>query len=101
MGVTKLLKSNAPYKDAITAVESNPAAVAALGEPIKPGLLPSGNISINNGEGEVDLQIPVSGPNGKGKIHVKGSKPSGAPAWVYSTRELRVEGQPDPIPLGN
>lgn len=99
-GVTKVLKSNAPYTDAITAVESNPAAIAALGEPIKPGLFPSGSISTNNGEGEVDFKIPVSGPNGKGTIHVKGEKPAGAPAWIYDTRELKVEGQPEPIPLG-
>ncbi len=99
-GVTKMLKSNAPYKDAIAAAESNPAAIAALGEPIKPGMFPSGNISINNGEGEVDFTIPVSGPNGKGNIHVRGEKPAGAPAWIYDTRELKVEGQPEPIPLG-
>ncbi len=99
-GVTKLLKSNAPYNDAIASVESNPAAIAALGEPIKPGMFPSGNISINNGEGEVDFKIPVSGPKGEGTIHVRGEKPAGSETWIYDTRELKVEGQPEPIPLG-
>lgn len=99
-GVTKALKSNAPYRDAISAAESSPAAIAALGEPIKPGLIPSGNISINNGEGEVNFEIPVSGPKGKGTIHIKGEKPAGAPTWIYDIRELKVEGQSEPIPLG-
>jgi|TARA_B110000305_G_scaffold238727_1_gene304828 hypothetical protein len=99
-GVFKILKSNDAYGDAITTVQSSPAAVAALGEPIKPGWFPSGSISTNNGEGEVDVQISVSGPDGKGTIHVRGKKPAGAEAWIYDTRELRVEGQPEPIPLG-
>ncbi|MCG8599407.1 MAG: cytochrome c oxidase assembly factor 1 family protein [Verrucomicrobiales bacterium] len=98
-GFTKLMKSNNPYKDSITAVQNNPAAVAALGEPIKEGLMPTGNISTTNGEGSVDLQIGVSGPKGKGKIYVKGSKASGSSSWNYDTWELKVDGQEQAIPL--
>lgn len=97
-GVTKILKSNAPYNDSIAAVQANPAAVAALGEPIKPGLIPTGNISINNGDGTVDFAIPVSGPKGSGKVHVEGTKKNGGP-WIYQVWELKVEGAPEPIPL--
>lgn len=99
-GITKALKSNAPYREAIAATESNPAAIAALGEPIKPGLIPSGSIHIGDGEGEVNFEIPVSGPKGKGTIHIRGEKPAGSPTWIYDTRELKVEGQREPIPLG-
>lgn len=97
-GMTKLFKSNAPYTDSIAAVEASAAAVEALGEPIKPGIIPTGNISTNNGEGTVDFQIGVSGPKGKGTIIVKGSKPAGG-SWDYETWELRVEGREEPIPL--
>ncbi len=96
---SKILKSNDPYRDSIAAVQSHPDAIAALGEPIKPGFFPSGNISTTNGEGEVDLSIPVSGPLGKGTIKVVGSKAAGG-AWNYETWQLSVEGSPVPVELG-
>jgi len=94
------LKSASPYSDSLAAVQSNPDAIAALGEPIKPGLIPSGNISTTNGEGAVDFSIPVSGPLGKGTIRVVGSKPAGG-AWTYETWQLTMQGNPVPIELGN
>ena len=97
--VAKGLKSNAPYQDSIAAVTSSPDAIAALGEPIEPGFLLSGNISTNNGEGTVNFSIPVSGPKGKGTIRVEGSKPAGSPAWIYTTWQLEVEGAGNPILL--
>ena len=98
-GVGKALKSNDPYRDSIAAVETNSDAIAALGEPIEPGFIPSGNINVNNGVGDVDFSIPVSGPKGSGTIHVKGTKASGSAPWVYEVWELTVEGKPDPILL--
>lgn len=98
-GAGKALKSNAPYTDSIAAVQSNPAAAAALGSPIKPGFFPSGSININNGEGTVDFTIPVSGPEAKGSIRVVGAKPAGSETWIYETWQLEVEDGAT-IPLG-
>lgn len=98
-GVTKAIKSNAPYNDSITAVQSHPGALDALGSPIEPGFFPSGSINLNNGEGSVDFSIPVSGPKGKGTIRVVGTKPAGAGAWIYDTWQLEIDGA-DPILLG-
>lgn len=97
-GFTKLMKNNEPYRDSVAAVEANPEAAAALGTPVEPGFLPSGNISTTNGEGSVDLSIPVSGPNGKGTIKVVGTKASGATEWTYQTWELQIPGR-EAIPL--
>jgi hypothetical protein len=97
--VGKALKGKDPYRESIAAVESNEEAIAALGEPVAPGFLPSGNFNYNNGEGEVDLSIPVSGPNGKGTIRVKGRKPVGSQVWNYETWQLEVFDRPDPILL--
>lgn len=96
MGVIK--KSDA-YVESIAAVESNPAAIAALGEPIEPGFLFSGNVNTTNGEGTVNFSIPVSGPKGKGTIKVVGTKSAGSPNWNYDTWQLEVEGSAEPIPL--
>lgn len=99
-GAAKMMKASDAYKDTIAVVQSNPAAIEALGEPIEPGFFVSGSVNINNGEGTADLTIPVSGPKGSGDIRVKAEKPSGSPTWIYSTRELQVAGQADAIPLG-
>lgn len=99
-GITKALKSNDPYRDSIAAVETNPEAIAALGEPVEPGFFLSGSININNGVGDVDFSIPVSGPKGKGTVRVKGIKPSGSVTWNYDIWELVVDGKPEAIPLG-
>jgi len=100
-GFFKLLRNNDPYRDSIAAVQGNPAAIAALGEPIKPGIFMTGNISFNNDSGSVNFRIPVSGPKGKGTIQVRGTRANSHTGWVYDVWELRVKGQPDPIPLGN
>ncbi len=99
IGFSKLMKSNTPYADSIAAAQNSPTAVAALGEPIEPGFFPTGNISLNNGEGTVDFQIGVSGPKGTGKIFVKGNKESGSSSRNYETWELKVDGQEEAIPL--
>ncbi len=98
-GAGKALKSAEPYRDSIAAVEGNAAAAEALGTPIKPGFMPSGNFNFSNGEGKVDFSIPVSGPKGKGTLRVVGSKPAGASSWTYETWQLDVQGG-DSIPLG-
>lgn len=97
-GIGAVLKNNEPYKDSITAVQTNPAAIEALGEPIEPGLIPSGNINVNNGVGEVDFNIGVSGPKGAGTIKIIGKKTDGI--WTYQTWHLKVDGQEKVIPLG-
>jgi hypothetical protein len=93
----KVLKNNPPYKDSIVAVQSSSAAVDALGEPIKPGFMPSGNISVTNDSGTVEFSIPVKGPKGSGTIVVKGTRSGGV--WSYETWHLKVNGQEDVIPL--
>ena len=98
MGIGKALKSNAPYKDSLAAVQSNAAAIEALGEPIKPGWIPTGSVSTTNGVGKVNFNIGVSGPKGKGTISVIGTKANGV--WTYQTWQLKVDGQEKVIPLG-
>ncbi len=97
-GVSKSLKGPAPYRESIEAVNANPEAIAALGSPIKPGILPSGHVHISNGEGEIDYKISVSGPKGRGSIRVVGKKPASASEWIYETWQLDVLGGPS-IPL--
>ena len=91
------MKSSAPYQQALSVVQSNPAAIQALGEPIKAGFLLSGSINLNGNEGDAALEIPVSGPRGKGTIYVEAQKYDNA--WHYNRLELQVDGRAAPIPL--
>lgn len=96
--MSKIMKSNEPYTSSIAAAQGNAAVVEALGEPVKPGFLPSGNISVDGASGEVNLAIGISGPKGKGTIYVEGEKSAGN--WNYTVREVEIAGQADRIPLG-
>ncbi|HFE66435.1 MAG TPA: hypothetical protein ENJ93_04150 [Chloroflexi bacterium] len=91
------MKSSAPYQQALSAAQTNPQAVQALGEPIKAGFLLSGSINLSGNTGDASLAIPVSGPKGKGTIYVEAEKYDNA--WHYSRLELQVDGRPAPIPL--
>ena len=91
------MKNNEPYKTALNAAQTHPAAIAALGEPVKPGLLPTGKINLTGNEGDADIAVPVSGPKAKGKVYIVGTKSAGK--WTYTTFELALEGQEERIPL--
>lgn len=94
-GLMGALKSSAPYEDTVALVQSHPEAIAALGEPIKAGMWLTGNISINNGEGEASFSVPVSGPDGSGTLFIEAEKRAGSKTWDYSRRELQIEGDDD------
>lgn len=74
--VLTALKSADVYQSALARVQTAPAVVAELGEPVTDGFFFSGNISTSGASGKADFVIPLSGPRGK------------ATAYVESTRSL-------------
>ena len=76
------MRSSTPYKDSVAIAQSDPRVITALGSPVKPGLFLSGSINTKNDSGEAKLAIPLSGPKGKGTLHVEASKVRGN--WSYS-----------------
>jgi hypothetical protein len=100
LGLRKLATESDVYKDSLTAIEANPAAMAAVGTPLEPGWMIQANFSFDNGNETVDMTIPVTGPKGAGTIRAVASKSAGSPQWEYSTWQLDVEGG-DSIPLGH
>lgn len=69
-----------------------------LGEPISLGWLVFGNIHITNGNGSVDVTVPVSGPKGSASIHTVGTKSSGGP-WTFSTMQAKVDATGEVVDL--
>src|SRR5947208_8024998 len=63
-----VIKSSDAYQTALNRGKQNPRVIAALGTPIKDGLVPSGKTSVNGSSGEADIAIPISGPKAKGTI---------------------------------
>ncbi|MCH6485092.1 cytochrome c oxidase assembly factor 1 family protein [Pseudoxanthomonas sp. LH2527] len=92
-GVALLLgaiKSSGAYQQALTRAQSDPAVIAALGEPIRAGWFVQGNISTSGASGEADLAIPLDGPRADGTLYVVAEKRAGE--WRYETLAVNVDG---------
>jgi TonB family protein len=80
------IKSSDVYRGALERAQSNPEAVALLGEPIKDGWLVKGTVSFNGGSGNASFEIPVSGPKNSGTLYVRAVNEGGA--WMYEKLDL-------------
>jgi Cytochrome oxidase complex assembly protein 1 len=92
-----MFKSAEPYKEALAKAVANPQVQAALGTPVTDGFFASGNISTAGASGSASLDIPISGPKGKGNVHVEATKSAGV--WTYSSLEVAIPGQPERVQL--
>ncbi|MGD0901362.1 MAG: cytochrome c oxidase assembly factor Coa1 family protein [Terracidiphilus sp.] len=90
-------KSSGAYTQALALAQANSQVSDKIGRPLKPGWFALGSISINGDSGDADISIPISGPNGKGRIYAVAKKIAGI--WRYETLEIEVDGQPDRIDL--
>ncbi|HEX7151517.1 MAG TPA: cytochrome c oxidase assembly factor Coa1 family protein [Thermoanaerobaculia bacterium] len=98
-------KQSTPYSDALRRAQANPEVVAAFGEPIEAGMMMGGSIKLENDDGTADFTVPLSGPKGKGKLHVVGTKTDGE--WSYGRlvavlpdhREVDLLASTRPVPI--
>ncbi len=82
------LHRSTPYKVAVALASQSPCAVARLGQPVVPGRFIVGSLSRTNGEAYADMEFPVSGPLGAGRVHVVGAQSSGQ--WKINYLSLRT-----------
>jgi hypothetical protein len=68
-----------------------------VGDPLVAGCIATGSIHLKDSNGYADLSIPISGPKGKGLIHLIAVK-SGGP-WQFRTLQVAVEGRAEVIDL--
>ena len=83
------IKSTDVYKNARDRAASDPRVIAALGSPVQAGLFVSGNVHANNGTGDAAIELPISGPNGKGRVHAVATRDSSG--WHYSVLTVKPE----------
>ncbi|WP_430466983.1 cytochrome c oxidase assembly factor Coa1 family protein [Winogradskyella ouciana] len=96
-GVSKMFTSSEPYKYAMEQVSNNEEVISILGEPIEKDGMLNGNINLSGGDGEADFRIPISGPNGTGRIVVKATKSYGK--WTYEKLYTQFQGEQNDINL--
>ncbi len=91
------MKSTDVYREAVARAKVAPAAIEALGSPIKEGMFLSGGTNVNGASGEANLAIPISGPKGSATLYVAATKSVGV--WNYSSLVLEMRGTKKRIDL--
>jgi hypothetical protein len=81
------MKSSDAYKSALAKAKADPRVVNALGSPITDGFFVGGQTNVSGTSGQADMNVPISGPKGKGTIYFVASKFAGK--WTFS--KLMVE----------
>jgi hypothetical protein len=81
------MKSSDAYKMALARAKADPRVMNALGSPIQDGFFASGNTNVSGTSGQADMNVPISGPKGKGTLYFVASKFAGQ--WTFS--KLMVE----------
>ncbi len=88
-GVSKLITSSTPYNHAVERAFENQEVIRTLGEPLEAELLINGSINYENDDGQANFKIPISGPNGKARIVVIGTKTYGV--WSYEKLFVQIK----------
>ena len=85
-----VLKSSDAYRGAVERTRAAPEVIAALGTPIEPGFLVTGNIEVKGESGTARLEIPVSGPKGAATIYVSATRSLGI--WHFPGLIVEIGG---------
>jgi hypothetical protein len=88
--VATAMRQSTPLKTGLDAAAKDPRVIAALGEPVEGGYLFLGNISVEQNDGKADIRNSVSGPKGKGMLHIVGTKKDGV--WTYQQMTVTPDG---------
>ncbi|WP_233861111.1 cytochrome c oxidase assembly factor Coa1 family protein [Tenacibaculum piscium] len=78
-----------PVTYAVEQASINKKVINLLGEPIEEVGIPSGNISLENENGEVDFSIAIKGSKEAGTLVVRGMRFNGE--WIYEDLYVRVQ----------
>ena len=96
--VRALLQNSDVHADAVARARVHPQVTAALGEPVDPGFMPMGHVSISTGGGgDADLRIPLRGSRSEGRLLVVAERRGGR--WHYDTLMFEAAAQGEGRPL--
>ncbi|WP_369938385.1 cytochrome c oxidase assembly factor Coa1 family protein [Xanthomonas tesorieronis] len=86
LGIARVTKSSEPYRIGVAGAKVDQRVVAALGEPIEDGIMPSGSISTSNGTGSANLSVSLHGSRGNGTLYIEAERHAGE--WQYTTLKV-------------
>lgn len=92
---THAFKTSDAYQASLAFIRNDSRAVAALGEPIKDGLVPSGTPQRSGNFGKAEIVIELEGPRASGSAKVVSHR-DGA-RWVVDTAQLVVNGRTETL----
>ncbi len=92
-----VLKNEEVYKQAVAKARAHPAVIQKLGTPIEEGYFFTGEFNVTPEGGICKIGIPISGPRGKGTLHVDAVKQTGE--WHYNALEVEITGETERINL--
>jgi hypothetical protein len=81
-GVTTMIQSSVPFKEAMEKVNQSPEVAKLIGTPASPTIGVSGNFNETNGSGTADFTVPLKGKKGAGTLHVVAHATGGK--WEFS-----------------
>ena len=87
-GAFGMMKRSDVYREAVARAHASPAVVAALGTPIEEGRMVSGSIQQAGPGGTAQLEIPLSGPKGDGKLYLDAKRSLGK--WEFNALVLET-----------
>ena len=82
LGVFTMIKKTDVYQQARDKACNDPRVIAALGEPVKPGFIVTGNVSIDTNGGHANIHFPISGSKGKGKVDAEATNDGSK--WTFT-----------------
>jgi hypothetical protein len=89
--VSKVIQGTPVFAEAIEKANTNPEVTAALGQPVTPGFMLSGEVKESGGGGgTANFTIPLEGPKGKGSLEVNASRVGGT--WTFNSLKASVGG---------
>jgi hypothetical protein len=91
------MKSSDAYKSALAKAKADPRVVSALGSHITDGFFVGGQTNVSGSSGHSDMNVPISGPKGKGTIYFVASKFAGK--WTFEKLMVEVAGTGQRIDL--
>ncbi len=95
--IFSLIASSTPAKLAVDRAQTNPVVLQRLGTPLKESWFVTGSIEVANDSGHAELNIPVTGPKGSGKIYLLAAKRFGK--WKFIDLEILIAGTDQPLDL--
>jgi len=97
VGISDVIGNSEVCRLAVQQAQSSSAVAERLGQPIKRGFMISGSIETSGPSGRADLEIPLSGPRGKGTLYAVAVRSVGI--WKFEALQLAVRGDSNRLDL--